>query len=108
MMWRLALPALYTAATSTLVSSTIRVTSSIATPSRPSILPDPYLKMSDGREAVTVGALNPHQVVARLLEAMHRPGIAVLRQGHDVAVTLDGHFRAAVAEVPGLLPVGRA
>src|SRR5947209_7342340 len=64
--------------------------------------------MSDGREAPTVSSFDTYQIVSRLRKAMDSAGVTLLRQRHHVAVTLHNHFRAAIAEVPRLLAVGRA
>lgn len=72
-----------------------------------SILADTEVKMPDGRESPAVGSFDTYQVVSGLGKAMDGAGVALLGQRHHVAVALHGHFRAAVAEVPCLLAVGR-
>src|SRR5215831_15628482 len=68
-------------------------------------LPDPHLQAGNRGEAAGVGALHPDEVMARLVVAVDRPGVAVLRQRHHVAVTVRLGPGAAVAEVPRFLAV---
>src|SRR4051812_5852777 len=60
------------------------------------------------RGAPAIGPLDADEVRAGLPVTVRRDGVAVARVLIYVPVRLDGHGSAAVAEVPGLLAVGRA
>src|SRR5581483_6308348 len=72
------------------------------------LLSDPNMQMRDGRKAMAISPLDADEVMARLLETMHRACVTVLGQLHDIAVTLHHDLRTTIAEVPGFLAVRRA